>query len=70
MARLTLGKPPDANPGARPIEHPYKSSVLRRIQRANRCLAFDCSRFCSFQILQIQHSSVSMSGKFFSKLLI
>jgi hypothetical protein len=61
---------PGANPGGRLAGHPCKSSFLSWLQRINRCLAFDCSRFCSCQILQIQHSSVSRSGKCSSKLLI
>jgi|HubBroStandDraft_1064217.scaffolds.fasta_scaffold399826_2 hypothetical protein len=63
-------KAPGANPRGRLAGHPCKSSFLSWLQRINRCLAFDCSRFCSCQILQIQHSWVPRSGKCSSTLLI
>src|SRR5580692_225403 len=41
----TLGRAPGANPGARPVGHPYKSGTLKAIQRAKRFSACGCSRF-------------------------
>ena len=38
---------------------PHKATVLKAVQDTKRSSACDCSRFCSCEILQVQHASTA-----------
>jgi|ERR1700689_5883577 len=52
-----LRKTPVEIPGAQFAARPCKSSILKALQHAERFSARDCTRLCSFQILEIQQGS-------------